>query len=317
HCHSLVQLQVEEVIRAKKEHEGYQVIEIYLELMRVRLDLLDTSKDIPENSIESICGLVFCAGKTEIDYLIQLKDQILKKYGKEIVNRSSQGDEKLVNKRLKEKFSKFAIESQLVEEELKTIAKDNKIYYETPFNLMAQFAESAKVETQQDISPQQQSGFPAAPPSIQPQQYQFQQAPTQPIYQQVPTQPVYGQVPTQPVQPQYGQVPTQTQFPQVPTQQIQPQVPTQQIQPQVPTQSVQPQFPQVPTQSIQPQFPQVPTQSIQPQFSQVPTQPINPLVQSQTQQSSQQSILTGLQYPPQPQKQHSVIIPKPPINPLL
>lgn len=113
------------------------MIEIYLELMRVRLDLLDTTKDIPENSIESICGLVFCAGKTEIDYLIQLKDQILKKYGKEIVNRSSQGDEKLVNKRLKEKFSKFAIESQIVEEELKTIAKDNKIYYETPFNLMA------------------------------------------------------------------------------------------------------------------------------------------------------------------------------------
>lgn len=48
-------------------YQAYEVLEIFLELLTVRLQLIENSKDIPNDMFECLASLVYSASRIQVD----------------------------------------------------------------------------------------------------------------------------------------------------------------------------------------------------------------------------------------------------------
>lgn len=147
HKEELARIKTELFIKEKRQSEGYQILEIYLEQILARLDYLSTQRIVPPDMIESIGGVVFCSRLGDIQYLPEVRKQISRQFGSKLVDQIDAGDETLVNARLKMKFSVIPPDRELVLQEMQTLAHENNIPFNTADTIAAAWGELANDST--------------------------------------------------------------------------------------------------------------------------------------------------------------------------
>mmetsp|Transcript_6291 Transcript_6291/g.13847 ORF Transcript_6291/g.13847 Transcript_6291/m.13847 type:complete len:425 (-) Transcript_6291:697-1971(-) len=79
-------IRVEGVIREQLMLQAYETLELYLELMAVRSQLIDKTKEIPRDMVEAISSIIYAAQRiSDMPELAQLRSLFATKYGKEYV----------------------------------------------------------------------------------------------------------------------------------------------------------------------------------------------------------------------------------------
>ncbi|EIE21511.1 DUF292-domain-containing protein [Coccomyxa subellipsoidea C-169] len=83
-------IRVEAVIRENLMLQAYEVLELFLELLAVRVQLVEKCKDVPPDMIEALSSLVYAAQRVQdFQELIVIRAQLAGKFGKEFAAESS------------------------------------------------------------------------------------------------------------------------------------------------------------------------------------------------------------------------------------
>lgn len=78
-------IRVEAVHREKNLLAGYEILELYLELVAVRAQLLEKSKEAPKDMVEALTSLMYAAPRiADIPELFEVRKVIAVKFGKEL-----------------------------------------------------------------------------------------------------------------------------------------------------------------------------------------------------------------------------------------
>uniref|UniRef100_A0A7S0X2A6 IST1-like protein n=1 Tax=Mantoniella antarctica TaxID=81844 RepID=A0A7S0X2A6_9CHLO len=79
-------VRVEGVMREEANLEAMEVLDLFCELLIVRIPLIESSKDLPQDLKEAIATVIYAAGRsTELPELAQIRCQFAAKYGKDYV----------------------------------------------------------------------------------------------------------------------------------------------------------------------------------------------------------------------------------------
>ena len=84
-------IRVEAVLREVSLLSAFELLELYLELLSVRADLVEKSRDIPADMVESVSSLLYAAPRLggDLPELTALRAMLGRKYGKEYVAEAS------------------------------------------------------------------------------------------------------------------------------------------------------------------------------------------------------------------------------------
>lgn len=78
-------IRVEAVFREKNLLAGYEIIELYLELIGVRANLLEKAKGAPVDMIEALTSLMYAAPRVaDLPELLDVRKIVTGKFGKEL-----------------------------------------------------------------------------------------------------------------------------------------------------------------------------------------------------------------------------------------
>jgi hypothetical protein len=90
-------IRVEALIQEQGCSIAYEILELYCELLSVRVELMKMNKSLPEDMRESVASVVYAARRcsAQLPELKAVKDQLLAKYGKDYIQRC-QSDETCV-----------------------------------------------------------------------------------------------------------------------------------------------------------------------------------------------------------------------------
>nr|CCA23187.1 conserved hypothetical protein [Albugo laibachii Nc14] len=127
-------LRVERIIRDDSLVEGYEILALLCELVAERMTLIESQKQCPFDLKESICTLVWASSRTEIPELIEVKKQMIKKYGQDFVTAAEQNRKGCVNERVISNLGVELPSAYLVINYLKEIAKQYKVRWESESN---------------------------------------------------------------------------------------------------------------------------------------------------------------------------------------
>lgn len=156
-------IRVEHVIREEKMMAAYEMIEIYCELVVVRLPIIESQKNCPLDLKEAIASLIFAAPRCgDITELQDVRKHFTAKYGKEFANAAAEvRPECGVSRTLVEKLSVNAPDGQMKVKVLTAIAEEHNIKWEPnwfkddpvpsvdlPKVAVAQFVEDSKIQMQ-------------------------------------------------------------------------------------------------------------------------------------------------------------------------
>ncbi|KAK2962829.1 putative Regulator of Vps4 activity in the MVB pathway [Blattamonas nauphoetae] len=204
----IARAKVEGLINERHQYEGYQIIEIYAEQMKTRLNYLDSEQVCPENMAESVGGLVYAQRFADIEYLEALKKHLKSKYGPEKITEWEQGLGG-ITPRFITKWDNSIPPEDLVTKELSGICKQFGIPFETTESLGNQWgtvdpspqqnSDISRLLTDPTVPQDSPQGYPPqhiqGSPVGQPSPYQQNPSPYQanpPLQQQYPNQ--YGQM---------------------------------------------------------------------------------------------------------------------------
>lgn len=116
-------IRVEAVIRENLTLQAYEILELYMELLAVRVQLVAKNKEIPRDMIEALSSIIYSAQRVnDLPELGQLKTLFAGKYGKEYVTEASSDvhcAKWCVNENLRRCLT---IEPPLPEEKLQTLS---------------------------------------------------------------------------------------------------------------------------------------------------------------------------------------------------
>ena len=127
-------IKVEHVIREDFTMESYEIIELLCELLHERVRYLSTSEECPADLLECVCTLIWCTNHVDIAELLEVKKQLIKKFGKEFGKISETNGNGKVNERLMVKLSVAPPSALLVVSYLQEIAKEYKVAW-TPTDI--------------------------------------------------------------------------------------------------------------------------------------------------------------------------------------
>ncbi|KNA07002.1 hypothetical protein SOVF_175900 isoform A [Spinacia oleracea] len=125
-------IRVEHVIREEKLLAAYEMIEIYCELIVVRLPIIESQKNCPLDLKEAIASLIFAAPRCgDITELQDVRKHFTAKYGKEFATAAAEVRPACgVSRSLVEKLSVIAPDGQTKVKFLTAIAEENNIKWE-------------------------------------------------------------------------------------------------------------------------------------------------------------------------------------------
>ncbi|QDZ22331.1 DUF292 domain-containing protein [Chloropicon primus] len=94
-------IRVEALIQEESTVLAFEILELYCELLSVRVELMKMSKGLPEDMQESVASVVYAANRcsAQLPELQAVKTQLQAKYGKEYVQRA-QSDETCLNEKV-------------------------------------------------------------------------------------------------------------------------------------------------------------------------------------------------------------------------
>ncbi|GBG30848.1 IST1-like protein [Hondaea fermentalgiana] len=114
----------EHIVREDFLIETYDIIELLCELVLERIRLLDAEKECPFDMREAVCTLIYAANRTEIKELIQVREQLTKKYGKDFAEKADRNHNGCVNERVVAKLSAQPPNAFLVLNYMKELADE-------------------------------------------------------------------------------------------------------------------------------------------------------------------------------------------------
>eukprot|EP01038_Epipyxis_sp_PR26KG_P011303 gene11303-15163_t len=124
HKDEKAKIKVEHIIRDDFVIEGYEILELYLELLHERIRQITNSNECPEDLIQSVSSLIWAANNVDIEELSEVKNQLVKKFGSKFANNAINYDGgDLVNPRLYQKLTYSPPSKYLVLRYLQEIAK--------------------------------------------------------------------------------------------------------------------------------------------------------------------------------------------------
>ena len=120
-------IKVEYVIRDELTCQAYEMMDLFVDLLVVRLPLLDQSREVPGDLVEALHSVLYASTRLEVQELKALQPLFSAKFGKEYVQMAMENGEDKVNPRLVHKLAITAPETEEVHKVLARIAKEHKV----------------------------------------------------------------------------------------------------------------------------------------------------------------------------------------------
>lgn len=127
----------ESIVRQDFIVEAYDILELLCQLVLERIRLLDAEKECPFDMREAVCTLIYAANRTEIPELKDVKEQLIKKYGKEFGEAAMRNHNGCVNERILHKLSAQPPNAFLVLNYMKELANEYAVDWQ-PDELLEQ-----------------------------------------------------------------------------------------------------------------------------------------------------------------------------------
>lgn len=117
-------IKVEAVIRDAYMIEALELLTLFIDLLSTRLQLLVESRTCPPDMKEAVSTVIWACPRVEnVPELLQIREQLARKFGKEFAHAASDNSEMAVNVRVHERMSMLVPEPYLCIETLKDIAQ--------------------------------------------------------------------------------------------------------------------------------------------------------------------------------------------------
>ena len=90
HKQGNARIRVEAVIRDHQTLQAYELIELFLELMAVRVQLIEKTKEMPSDMTEAMSSLVYASHRLQdFQELVAIRGMLASKYSKEYVTEAT------------------------------------------------------------------------------------------------------------------------------------------------------------------------------------------------------------------------------------
>ena len=86
-------IRVESVIRKQHEMAAEEILELMVELLLERINLISTEKTMPADISETVQTVIWAAARTQIEELRAVKEQLLLRYGPQIAKEEKGGEQ--------------------------------------------------------------------------------------------------------------------------------------------------------------------------------------------------------------------------------
>lgn len=125
-------IRVEHIVREQNIMDAYEIVELFSELVTVRLPIIESQKECPLDLREAIASLCFAAPRcSDLPELQVVQSMFAVKYGKEFVVAASElRPDCGVNRQIIEKLSVRAPSAEVKLKLLKEIAKDHEVEWD-------------------------------------------------------------------------------------------------------------------------------------------------------------------------------------------
>lgn len=126
-------IRVEHIIREQNILAAYEIVELFSELLVVRLPIIEAQREPPLDLREAIASLIFAAPRcSDLPELIHIRNLFVAKYGKEFVAAAAElRPDCGVNRQIIEKLSVRAPDAEIKLKTMKEIAEENGVGWDS------------------------------------------------------------------------------------------------------------------------------------------------------------------------------------------
>ena len=125
--------QTENVIRENNIIQAFEILELFVELLHTRMQIIKMQKTIPFDLKEAISTIIYSAPRVDIPELDKVSEQFILKYGEAFANDSMENRGNCVNSKLVEKLSAFTPNKYVVFDCLGKIAEKYNVDFKCPY----------------------------------------------------------------------------------------------------------------------------------------------------------------------------------------
>ncbi len=162
----MARVKVEAVIRDEMMLQAFEILELFVELLLSRAELLKMQTGCPFDLREAVCTVIYAAPRIDAKELLEVRSQFIEKYGKPFASEAMENKGGCVNAKIIHKMSVLTPENATVFEFLASIAKEFGVEWVSPIS----------------ASPGEMGMFPAPPAHIAPPMQPQQPAYSLPLY---------------------------------------------------------------------------------------------------------------------------------------
>ncbi len=131
-------IRAEALIREDNTIEAYEILELQCELLHERMRLIESQKECPGDLISCVSTLIWASDRVDVPELVEVRNQLTKKYGKPFVEAAMKNEGGVLNDRVVHKLSVKPPSAFLVMSYLREIAAQFGVDYqptdEVPIN---------------------------------------------------------------------------------------------------------------------------------------------------------------------------------------
>jgi len=182
----VARVKVEAVIRDDMMLQALEILDLFVELLLSRVELLKMQTGCPFDMKEAVCTVIYAAPRVNAKELTEVRHQFIEKFGKPFASEAMENKGNCVNSKLIRKMSIIPFENATIFEYLESISKEHKLDWKSPLS----------------AAPGEMDMFPTPPnmaAPLQPQPYVASPYPPQQMHPQQPYAPPPSQ--GQPVLP--------------------------------------------------------------------------------------------------------------------
>lgn len=114
----MAQIQVEQILRAEKMIEAYDILELFCELLQAKMGVLELTDDIPHDLREAACSIIWASLRVGVPEVAQIVQQFKLKFGEEFVKHAVENHNDVVNGQLMAKLTIEIPDPELVQDYL-------------------------------------------------------------------------------------------------------------------------------------------------------------------------------------------------------
>ncbi|KAK9375753.1 regulator of Vps4 activity in the MVB pathway-domain-containing protein [Lipomyces chichibuensis] len=120
-------IRIENIIRQEINVELLEILELYCELLLARIGLLEQRRECDPGLEEPVKSIIYAAGRTDVKELLQVRDVLIAKFGKEFARDALENPATSVAPRVYKKLTIEPPSTELVTAYLEEIARTYRI----------------------------------------------------------------------------------------------------------------------------------------------------------------------------------------------